>query len=183
MGRSASAYERELKELLQGDSDALQRYGRALDPADRAVLDGVRRSPFLVVRAAGSLGFDLVALRNEFAFPLEVKASQEDTIRFSSASGRASAQLEEHRRAVERVGLVVLYAYRRIGLRRGDPWRVYATGEAPPRGSVGLLRRRLPSVESTRGGNGVLRWDSGMPLVRFLEYVGLLTARPGNGGA
>ena len=176
MVRSASTYERELKDLLQGEADALRRYGRALEPAQRPALDTVARSPFLVVRAAGSLGFDLVALRNEFAFPLEVKASSSDTIRFSSASGRAAEQLEAHRKAVERVGLIVLYAYRRIGNRDGDSWRLYAASRGALNGRIGLLSRRLPAVESTRDGNGVLRWESGLPLSQFFELISFLTA-------
>jgi hypothetical protein len=182
VGRSASAYERELKELLQGDPEALLRYGRALDPTRRPILDSIARHPFLVVRAAGSLGFDLVALRSEFAFPLEVKSSSSDTIRFSAASGRAGEQLEAHRRAVERVGLIVLYAYRRIGHRAGDPWRLFAASAPAMSGRLGLLLKRLPPLDRTREGNAVLRWESGMPLLQFLEYIALLTDRgPGTG--
>jgi hypothetical protein len=179
--RSYSSYERELKGLLQGEPEAIERYGRPLPPTDREVLRASARSPFLVVRAAGSFGFDLVALRSEFAFPLEVKASAASTIRFSAASGRATEQLEDHRKAVDRVGLLVVYAYRRLGVRSGDPWRLYATGTPTGRGTASLLRKSLPPVDATREGNGILRWESGMPLVRFLERVSFLTAVPGAG--
>ncbi len=180
MSRSSSGYERELKELLQAEPETLARYARALDPADRPRMERIRASPFLVVRAAGSLGFDLVALRSEFAFPLEVKASASDTIRFSAASGRASEQLASHRAAVERVGLIVLYAFRRIGHRGGDPWRLYAAAGTGGNGRLSLLRRRLPPVDVTRNGNAVLRFHDGMPLVRFVELIGGLTeAAPG----
>jgi hypothetical protein len=177
--RSSSTYERELKGLLTGEPEVTERYGRGLPMTDREVLRAASRSPFLVVRAAGSFGFDLVALRSEFAFPLEVKASSSDTIRFSAASGRAAAQLEDHRKAVDRVGLLVVYAYRRVGFRAGDPWRLYATGSPTGRGLASLLRKSLPPVESTRDGNGILRWESGMPLVRFLERVLFWTAPSG----
>ena len=175
MGRGGSAYERELREILEGDPAAVARYSRSIDPVDRSTLDRIFAQPFLVVRAAGSLGFDLVALRNEFSFPIEVKASAGETILFSAASGRASHQLDSHRRAVERVGLIVLYAFRRLGLRGRDPWRLYAVAGSKRPGRLALLQRRLPAVDATRGGNGVLRWDDGLPLVRFLEYVFLLT--------
>ncbi|EQD52404.1 holliday junction resolvase Hjc, partial [mine drainage metagenome] len=121
MGGQGSGYERELKELLQGQPEAIRRFVRALPPTDRPLVERVEREPFLVVRAAGSLGFDLVALRREFAFPLEVKSSRSELIHFSAASGRATEQLRAHRAAVGRVGLVVLYAFRRIGHRGGDP--------------------------------------------------------------
>lgn len=171
MSRSSSAYERELKEILQGDRERLAAYSRALTPVDREVLRRASSSPFLVIRAAGSLGFDLVALRSEFAFPLEVKASSNDTIHFSAASGRAAAQLESHRQSVDRVGLIVLYAYRRVGHRSGDPWRIFAAPSDPRAGRLGLLRKYLPVVDHTRLGNAVLRWDDGMPLIRFLERI------------
>ncbi len=183
MSRTSSAYERELKEILQGVPEAVTRYGRTLAPTERAHVGRIVDHPFLVVRAAGSLGFDLVALRSEFSFPLEVKASASDTIRFSAASGRAAEQLAAHQRAVDRVGLIVLYAYRRVGVRGEDPWRLYAApGESRP-GSLSLLRRRLPPVDRTREGNGVLRWANGLPLSEFLELVFFLTERPTGGPA
>ncbi|HYK92643.1 MAG TPA: Holliday junction resolvase [Thermoplasmata archaeon] len=181
MSRSSSAYERELKGLLQGEREAVDRYSRSLEPADRETLRRASRSPFLVVRAAGSLGFDLVALRNEFAFPVEVKASSHDTIHFTAASGRAAEQLEEHRKSVERVGLIVLYAYRMVGYRAGDPWRIFAAPTQAPSGRLGVLQQRLPQVDQTRQGNAVLRWNDGMPLVRFLERISFLTERPAAG--
>jgi Holliday junction resolvase len=170
-GHSFSSYERELRDLLQGDREAVFRYAKALVPTDRPALERVMGSPFLVVRGAGSLGFDLVAMRRELALPVEVKASSEATIHFTAASGRAAEQLEAHRRAVERVGLVAVYAYRKIGHRAGDPWRLFSAARQPQRGLLGLLARRLPPVERTREGNAVLRWENGMPLVRFLSTV------------
>jgi hypothetical protein len=171
VGRSASVYERELKELLQGEREAVDRYARSLPADERERFRAALRAPFLVVRAAGSLGFDLVALRSEFAFPLEVKSSVADTIRFSAASGRAAEQLEAHRRAVDRVGLLVIYAFRRLGHRGGEAWRLFAAGAPRAGGRSALLVKRLPPVEHTREGNGVLRWDSGFPLSRFLNLV------------
>ena len=174
MVRSGSTYERELKELLQGDARRVRAYARQLDPSDRSEFEEVIDRPFLVVRAAGSLGFDLVALRREFAFPLEVKASTEATFRFSAASGRAAEQLAAHREAVQRVGLIVLYAYRRIGLRSEEPWRVFSASRPVSDGLLGVLARRLPPVEATRDGNAILRWETGMRLSRFLTMFRFL---------
>jgi len=177
VGGHGSAYERELKGLLQAEPAALRRYGTSLPPLRRRALRSATRSPFLVVRAAGSHGFDLVALRNEFAFPIEVKASSRAAIHFSAASGRASLQLESHRRAVDAVGLIVLYAYRRLRFRDGDCWRLFSVPGPPGRGTVDLLRRRLPTIDTTRDGTAVLRWDAGMPLTEFFELVAFLTER------
>jgi len=171
VGHGFSAYERELKDLLQGDRSAVLRYSKTIEPTERPDLERIIAEPFLVIRGAGSLGFDLVALRGVFALPLEVKASSEPTIHFSAASGRASEQLEAHVSAVEKVGLVAVYAYRRIGHRGGDAWRLFSAARQPQRGSLGLLARRLPAVERTREGHAVLRWDHGMPLVRFFATV------------
>jgi Holliday junction resolvase len=171
VGHSFSAYERELKDLLQGERSAVLRYSKTILPTERPDLERILAEPFLVIRGAGSLGFDLVALRGGLALPLEVKASSEATIHFSAASGRAAEQLEAHRAAVERVGLVAVYAYRRIGHRGGDAWRLFSAARHPQRGSLGLLSRRLPSVDRTPQGNAVLRWEHGMPLVRFFATV------------
>ena len=179
MGGHASAYERELKSLLQAEPEALRRYERSLPPLRRRAVRSAARSPFLVVRAAGSHGFDLVALRNEFAFPIEVKASARDTIHFSAASGRASLQLASHRKAVDAVGLTVLYAYRRLRFRDGDCWRLFSVPGPPGRGTVDLLRRLLPTIDSTRDGTAVLRWEDGMPLTEFFELIAFLTDRSG----
>jgi Holliday junction resolvase len=174
VGHSSSAYEREFRSLLEGQPEAVRSYARTLPPAERSEFERLVDKPFLIIRAAGSLGFDLVALRREFAFPIEVKASSEPVIRFSAASGRANAQLEAHRKAVARVGLTVLYAYRRIGLRGEETWRVFVAGDLPESGALRFLCRRLPPVSHTPEGNGILRWDEGLPLSRFLYQARFL---------
>jgi Holliday junction resolvase len=179
VGRGSSAYERELRTLLEGDPTAVRAYTRSLAPEERAGFERLTSEPFLVIRGAGSLGFDLVALRREFAFPLEVKASSEDVIRFTAASGRADVQLAAHRKAVGRVGLTVLYAYRRLGRRGEEPWKVFLASPAPAWGVLRFLCRRIPPVNSTKEGHGILRWDEGMPLSRFLALVRYLMDPPG----
>jgi hypothetical protein len=121
-------------------------------------------------------------MRSGFAFPIEAKASSGRVIRFSSASGRASDQLEEHIVAAQRGGLVVLYAYRRLRTRTEEPWRLYTPKTDHHQGGrVGLLGRHVPPIEKTRDGNGVLRWQNGMPLSDFLER--LFTLFDPDGGA
>ncbi|MCI4352799.1 MAG: Holliday junction resolvase [Thermoplasmata archaeon] len=172
MGVGASQYERELRSLLEGEREALRHYARYLPPEQRPILERLKQGPFLVVRAAGSHGFDLVAMRAGFAFPIEAKASADDVIRFSSDSGRMTDQLDEHLEAANRGGLVVLYAYRRLGGRRAEPWRLF-TPQTDNRthGRVALLRNHVPQIERTREGNGVLRWKNGLPLSTFLDRL------------
>jgi len=174
VGHSSSAYEREFRSILEGQPPAVRTYSRFLAPTERVEFERLIDQPFLIIRAAGSLGFDLVALRRELAFPIEVKASSEPVIRFSAASGRANAQLEAHRKAVGRVGLTVLYAYRRIGLRNAETWRVFVAGELPESGVLRLICRRIPPVNKTPEGNGILRWEEGLPLSRFLYQARFL---------
>jgi Holliday junction resolvase len=177
VGHGFDGYERELRSLLAGDPSSVRSYARGLPPVEREEFERLIEEPFLVVRGAGSLGLDLVALRREFALPIEVKASSAPVIRFTAAGGRANAQLEQHRRVAARAGLMVLYAYRRLGLRGQEPWRVFSAGNAPGRGLLGVACRALPPVEATREGNGVLRWDGGMPLSQFLGRLRYLSRR------
>jgi Holliday junction resolvase len=179
VGRSSSGYERELKELLQGKPESIARYYRLVPPIERGVVDRLQRAPFLVIRGAGSLGFDLVALRDDFAFPIEVKASAESTILFSAASGRAQEQLEAYRKIVHRVGITIFYAYRRVGVRDADPWRIYLASQKSTRGHLRFVAEHMPSVETTPSGNTVLRWESGMPLHEFMKLVLSFVERPG----
>ncbi len=183
VGHSFSGYERELRYLLEGQPRAVRSYARSLPPPDRSEFERVIDEPFLVIRGAGSLGLDLVALRRELAFPIEVKASSEPVIRFTAASGRANLQLEAHRKAVGRAGLTVLYAYRRLGLRGEEAWRFYVANAGPSSGVLGLVCRRLPAVGATREGNGILRWEDGVPLSKFLARTRFLLERPEGGSA
>ena len=178
VSRNASAYERELRYLLEGDGGSVRGYARALPPPDRPEFEHLTEAPFLVIRGAGSLGFDLVALRRDYAFPLEVKASAEPVIRFTAASGRAEAQLAAHRSAVQRVGLTVLYAYRRIGRQKEEPWRIFLGSSVPQRGVLKGVCSHLPHVSATAQGHGVLRWEEGMPLSKFLHYAYYFEAPP-----
>jgi hypothetical protein len=177
VGHSFGGYERELRSLLSGEPASVKAYSRALPPTERAEFERLIEEPYLVVRGAGSLGLDLVALRREVALPIEVKASSAPVIRFTAAGGRANAQLASHRRVAARAGLMVLYAYRRLGLRGEEAWRLFSAGSAPSRGLLAAACRSLPLVEATREGNGILRWDGGMPLSQFLGRVRFLTTR------
>ncbi len=168
-GRSFSGYERELRSLLEGDPESVRAYARSLSRAERAGFLRLIDSPFLVIRGAGSHGLDLVAMRWGLSFPIEVKASSEPVIRFTAASGRANTQLRAHREAIGRAGLAVLYAYRRLGLRSEESWRLFLGSEPPKFGVLRVLCRALPPVGETREGNGILRWEDGQRLSRFLD--------------
>ena len=167
----ASVYERELKGILSAEDDALRKATRALPPDQAHALLKAREKPFLVVRGAGSLGVDLVALRGDVSFPIEVKSATSDVIRFSDGSKRNHEQAEQMARECSRASVIPLYAFRRKGMRGQDPWRILTlpTEGLPPR--VAVLYERIPKVDKTASGNFVLRWDAGISLHRFVDYL------------
>ncbi|MHB8604977.1 MAG: Holliday junction resolvase [Thermoplasmatota archaeon] len=167
----SSTYERELKGVLGGDEATLRALTKAMEPEAAKNYWKSQSRPFLVVRAAGSLGVDLVALRGDVSFPIEVKSAAADAIRFSDGSGRNNEQAARMSAECVRAAIIPLYAYRRKGLRGEDAWRVYTlpTSNLPPR--IVVLYDRLPKVAQTDGGSFVLRWADGLPLNRFIEYL------------
>lgn len=167
----SSVYERELKGILSGEEDVLRKMTKTTAPEVTAAYLKSRQKPFLVVRGAGSLGVDLVALRGDVSFPIEVKSASADVIRFSDASGRNAEQAEDMMKECSRASVIPLYAFRLKGGPRGDPWRVLTlpTENLPPR--IAVLYERLPKIAKTTQGNWVLRWSDGMPLHRFVDYL------------
>lgn len=167
----SSVYERELKGILAGEEEAIRRITKTTAPEVTARYLKARHRPFLVVRGAGSLGVDLVALRGDVSFPIEVKSAATDVIHFSNNSGRNAEQAEAMMIECSKASVIPLYAFRRKGGPRGDPWRVLTlpTENLPPR--IGVLYDRLPKVEKTGKGNWVMRWENGMPLSQFVDYL------------
>lgn len=167
----SSTYERELKEILSGDDSALRKLARVCPPDQGAAFMKAALKPFLVVRGAGSLGVDLVALRGDVSFPIEVKSANSDVIRFSDGSKRNHEQAENMQRECSRASVIPLYAFRRKGIRGSDPWRIMTlpTTNLPPR--VQVLYDRIPKVATTKNGNFVLRWDDGFPLHKMLDLL------------
>jgi Holliday junction resolvase len=173
-GATISAiYERELKGVLGGDERVLGGLIKSLNPHELAAYDGSRNQPFLVVRAAGSLGADLVALRSDLSFLIEVKSSKKDLLHFSD-SPRLTEQIDVIRQQCERSGVLPIYAFRLKGV-RGDAWRFFTLTGMRLSGRCARLYERLPKVELTASGNHVLRWKNGLALAGFL---GLVNAAP-----
>lgn len=169
----ATSYERELKGLLVGDEETIRSCSKSLDPQQEKAYRWTVDHPFLVVRGAGSLGVDLVALRGEVAFPIEVKSASDDTVPFSSSSGQYHEQAEEMARECARANVTPIYAFRLKG-HLGDAWRVFTLPipEGALAGKHRVLHRRLPNVARTRQGNFILRWHEGLPLHELYEYLG-----------
>ncbi|MCU0859483.1 MAG: Holliday junction resolvase [Thermoplasmata archaeon] len=170
MGR---IFERELKGILSANEDVLARVTKTCEPDERAGYMRVRERPFMVVRGAGSLGIDLVAMRWGMSFPIEVKSSTSDVMRFSR-SEKLIIQANEMIDDCVSVQLVPLYVFK-LKRQRGDAWRVFTfdlkeRGEAF-KGMPKLLYSRIPKIDQSKEGNFIMRWEDGMKLSKFIDYV------------
>ena len=166
----ASQYERELRAVLAGVPKGVDAVTRSCDELAKSKARMVIDRPFLVVRAAGS-GMegsgDLLALRGDICFPIEVKTSKKSKLYLS---GRTWDQYLAMQNEGERCSLMPLYAYRLKGV-RGDSWRIFRVEVGKLTGRLGILARRIPALPLTRNGKPFLDWEEGMPLHRFLALV------------
>ncbi len=170
MAASGDVYERELKYLLSGDEKTINKMVKTCSDGERRAYMSVMEEPFVVVRAAGSLGMDLVALRWDFSFPIEVKSTADGILHFSRNT-RLTEQAEKMKCECARSYILALYAFRLKGV-RGDPWRIFTIPmEEELKGNMGLLQRRVPGMRISPNGNYILKWDEGMKLSDFLDYL------------
>ena len=166
----ASSYERELRAVLAGSPAGVRAVTRSCSEIERAHAMQVVQRPFLVVRVAGS-GMDgsgdIIALRGDLSFPIEVKTRADKKVYFS---GQTEAQLESMKEIGEKCGLMPLYAHRLKGV-RGDSWRIFRVETSTLTGRLATLARRIPTLPLTRAGKPHLDWDQGLPLHKFLGVV------------
>ncbi len=170
MGSVGSQYERELRSVLAGEINGVRAVTRSCSEAERSLAMRVTNRPFLVVRAPGSGSEgtgDLLALRGDICFPIEVKSSKKPRLYLS---GRTYDQLKSLKDMGERCGLLPLYAYRLKGI-RGDSWRIMKVEVSGLSGKLRHLSRSIPSLPLTRNGKEFLDWGQGMPLHKFLSLV------------
>ena len=164
------AYERELREVLSGTEKGVKAVTRSCTEEEKRRMACVSQRPFLVVRAAGS-GMegsgDLVALRSDCCFPIEVKSTRAEKLYFS---GRTKDQLLAMIREGERSGLMPLYAHRRKGV-RGDSWRIFRVETEGLKGTLARLAPMIPAIPLTRNGSPFIDWEQGMPLNRFIAIL------------
>lgn len=163
-------YERELKHLLSGDEKALLKMTKTGSDEEKNGYLGLQDNPFLVIRAAGSLGVDLVALRWDFSFPIEVKSSKTDVLRFSS-NPHLAEQAQRMSLECSRSCLIPMYAFR-LKNQKGDPWRIFSLPlEKELEGRIGVLQKKIPPIELNKNGNYIMRWQDGMKLSTLLSYM------------
>ena len=165
-----SQYERELRHVLAGIPTGVEAVIKSCSVEEKERMRLVLQRPFLVVRAAGS-GIegsgDLLALRGDVSFPIEVKTTKSRKIYFS---GRTLDQYNALAYEGERCGLMPLYAHRLKGV-RGDSWKIFRVETSTLEGRLSILARRIPSLPRTRKGRAFIDWDQGMPLNEFINIV------------
>src|SRR4030043_1441073 len=157
MGR---IFERELKGILRADPDMLVRVTKTCDEDERTAYYRIKERPFMVIRGAGSLGVDLVAIRSDMSLPIEVKSSVSDVLRFSR-SEKLAIQAQEMMDDCRRVGLMPIYAFR-YKRHRGDAWRVFTLDIGPLNGRLKVVYSRLPKIAPSKEGHLTMRWHDGM---------------------
>lgn len=168
-----SDYERELREILSGNRAVIERVTKSCSEEERAKYLKIVDSPFIVVRAAGSLGIaDIVALRGDISFLVEIKTRKGKSILFSHEGGRMQRKAEEMLEKCEKSRVLPLFAFRIKGY-HGDSWRMYCLKTDGLEGRAKLVSNRIPKIGKTANGNYLLKWDEGMKLSDFIDYVTL----------
>lgn len=176
MGAQGDLYERELKHLLSGDAAVIEKVIKTCTDQEAEAYRSLVDTPFMVVRAAGSHGVDLIALRWDFSFPIEVKSSGDFVLHFSR-NPRLGEQAENMAIECTRSQLLPIYAFRLKksgGNVKGDPWRLFCLPVPEDlRGPAGLLQRRIPCMCRGPSGNLIMRWEEGMKLSDFIRYANM----------
>jgi len=165
-----STYERELKGILGADVSILKRIIKRCDAKTSRKYLMIGKKPFLVVRAAGSLGFDLLAVRGDISLPIEVKSSSSKKISFTSNSAREVRQAELLKEKCERTKLFPIYAFRLKNI-KDDVWKVFTLDIRNVSKDWLWLYDQIPKIGRTKKMNYVLRWENGMPLSDFIELL------------
>lgn len=165
----SSNYERELRAILKGDEEVLERVTRTCSAEQKQKYMAILKKPFIVVRAAGSYGIDLVAVRGDISFLVEIKSSGSDTIHFSKNDvlmRQASNIIKE----CERAGALPIYAFRLKNC-RGDAWRMFTLNVKSVSGKAREIQKVLPKIEVSKGNKFVMKWKDGMPLSDFIYLL------------
>ncbi len=166
-----STYERELREILAGNREVIEKITKSYSEEERKKYFKILEKPFITVRAAGSLGIaDIVAIRGEMSFIIEIKVRKEKEILFSHEGGRMQRKAKEMQEKCIAAKVLPLFAFRIKG-KRGDAWRLFTMEIDGIEGKSKKIYKKLPKLEKTRDGNYIMRWENGMKLADFIDLV------------
>lgn len=166
------ASERELKGILQADDVVLEKVTRSFPEDIKKSYYKIKLRPFIVIRAAGSFGVDIVAIRGDISLPIEEKSISSKKYHFSS-NQRVVEQLEKFRCICMDAGLFPLYAFRLKRVRKEDPWRVF-TLPMPKSKFTGIpayLYKKIPKLRETESKYYVMDWDEGLPMYKLIDRL------------
>lgn len=167
-----SNYERELREILAGNEEIIRSITKTCNEEEVSKYRKIIGNPFITVRAAGSLGIaDLVAIRGDISFIIEIKVRKEPTILFSHEGGRMQRMAEEMQKKCAQSRILPLFAFRVKGV-RGDSWRIFTMALNGLTEMSLKLYRVLPKLEQSKEGNYIMRWENGMKLA---DFIGILS--------
>lgn len=166
-------YERELQGILEGNEEVVESVTSTCSESQIENYSKIYEIPFVTVRSAGSRGIDILALRGEISFPIEVKSSKKKNIYFAGNT-QLIGQIKKLKNRCSSARTVPLYAYRRKGV-RGEKWKLYTILDLMDDVEIikkhEILSRKLQEIESTNSNNLKLNWRNGMPLNEFIIYI------------
>ncbi|MEM2582953.1 MAG: Holliday junction resolvase [Candidatus Thermoplasmatota archaeon] len=164
-----SIYERELKEILSGNIEIIERITKNLSDEKKEIYKKIIEYPFITVRAAGSLGIaDIVAVRGDISLLIEIKARKEKEILFSHEKGRMQKKAEEMIEKCEKSKVLPIFAFRLKGI-RDEAWKIFTI--EMKNFEKNKIYEKLPKIEKSKDGNYIMRWDNGMKLSEFIELL------------
>ncbi len=167
---SSSQYEREFRFILEANENILSKVTKTCSVLEREKYYTIQKKPFVVIRAAGSFGVDLVAVRGDISFLIEIKTSISDTLHFSSINGKLQQQALTMKEICEKTSTLPIYAFRFKNF-RGDSWRIFTLEIGTLFGRLEILHRRIPLLEKSKNDYYIMRWADGMHLSDFISYL------------
>lgn len=167
---NGSQYEREFRCILEAEQKILEKVTKTCSVLEKENYLKIKRRPFAVIRAAGSFGIDLVAVRGDISFLVEIKTSGANTLHFSSINGKLQEQAIVMKSICEKTCTLPVYAFR-LKNHRGDSWRVFTLDLDTLSGRLEILHRRIPLLEKSKNNNYIMRWEKGMRLSDFISYL------------
>ena len=167
---SSSQYEREFKRIFEGEDKTLSKITKTCKAIEKDSYLRIHEKPFVVVRSAGSFGIDLVAVRGDISFLVEIKTSIDDTLHFSSVSGKLQKQAKYMKDICEKTKTLPIYAFR-LKNYRGDAWRIFTFNLEGLEGRANILHKRIPKLKISKNGNFIMKWNEGMPLSDLISYI------------
>jgi len=167
---NGSQYEREFRGILEAEKKILNQVIKSCSVLEKENYLSIQKKPFAVIRAAGSFGIDLVAVRGDISLLIEIKTSAENTLHFSTMAGKLQQQAITMKKTCEKTKTLPIYGFR-LKKYRGDAWRIFSLPIHTLSGRLKILYRRIPLLETSKKGNFIMRWENGMPLSQFISYV------------